>query len=102
LQASDGLAGEAAPALGWSEAVMIRTSIAAALVYALGLSFFDGYRPATLDEPLKTFANQIDFTTQYCWRKMPSLDVAHAKQYVSAYIERASAELRRSSHQPSR
>jgi hypothetical protein len=102
LQASDGLAGEAAPALGWSEAVMIRTSIAAALVYALGLSFFDGYRPATLDEPLKTFVSQINFATQYCWRKRPSLDVARAKQYVAAYIERAGVELRRSSYQPQR
>lgn len=81
---------------------MIRTSIAAALVYALGLSFFDGYRPATLDEPLKTFASQINFATQYCWRRMPSFDVARAKQYVAAYIERASAELRRSGHRASR
>jgi hypothetical protein len=102
LPPSDGLAGQAALALGWSEAVMIRTSIAAALVYALGLSFFDGYRPATLDEPLKTFASQINFATQYCWRKMASLDVARAKQYVAAYIERAGAELRRSSHWASR
>jgi hypothetical protein len=96
------LAGEAAPALAWSEAVMIRTSVAAALVYALGLSFFDGYRPATLDEPLKTFAAQINLATQYCWRKMPSLDVPRAKQYVAAYIERTGAELRRTSHYPSR
>ena len=81
---------------------MIRTSIAAALVYALGLSFFDGYRPATLDEPLKTFASQINFATQYCWRRMPPLDVARTKQYVAAYIERAGVELRRSSYQPSR
>jgi hypothetical protein len=102
LRPSDGLAGAAALALGWSEAVMIRTSIAAALVYAIGLSFFDGYRPATLDEPLKTFASQINFATHYCWRKMPSLDVARTKQYVAAYIERAGAELRRSGHQPSR
>jgi hypothetical protein len=35
LRASDGLAGEAAPALGWSEAVMIRTSIAAALAHLI-------------------------------------------------------------------
>ena len=82
---------------------MIRTSIAAALVYALGLSFFDGYRPATLDEPLKTFAAQINFATQYCWRKMPTLlDVARAKQYVAAYVERTGAELRRASHRSPR
>ena len=81
---------------------MIRTSIAAALVYALGLSFFDGYRPATLDDPLKTFAAQINLATQYCWRKVPPLDVARAKQYVAAYIERTGAELRRASHRWSR
>ena len=81
---------------------MIRTSIAAALVYALGLSFFDGYRPALLDEPLKIFAAQINLATQFCWRKMPSLDVARAKQYVAVYIERAGTELRRTSHSPSR
>ena len=81
---------------------MIRTSVAAALVYALGLSFFDGYRPAMLDEPLKTFAAQINLATQYCWRKMPSVDAARAKQYAAAYIERTSAELRRAGRPPSR
>jgi hypothetical protein len=81
---------------------MIRTSIAAALVYALGLSLFDGYRPALLDEPLQTFAAQVNLAAQYCWRKVPSIDVARAKHYVAAYIERTGAELRRSSHQPSR
>lgn len=81
---------------------MIRTSIAAALVYTPGLSFFDGYRPALLDEPLQTFAAQVNLAVQYCWRKLPSIDVARAKQYVAAYVERAGTELRRASHPPSR
>lgn len=80
---------------------MIRTSIAAALVHALGLSFFDGYRPALLDEPLQTFAAQINLAAQYCWRKAPSIDVVRAKQYIAAYVERAGTELRRSNHPPS-
>ena len=81
---------------------MIRMSIAAALVYALGLSFFAGYRPALLHEPLQTFTAQINLAAQYCWRKAPSINVARAKQYVAAYIERTGAELRRTGHQPSR
>jgi hypothetical protein len=81
---------------------MIRTSIAAALVYALGLPFFDGYRPAMLDEPLQTFAAQINLASQYSWRMAASIDVPRFKQYVSAYIERTRIELRRANNRSSR
>jgi len=81
---------------------MIRTSIAAAVVYALGLPFFDGYRPAVLDEPLHAFAAQINLAAQYSWRVMPSIEVARLKQYVAAYAERVGAELRRAKNRTSR
>lgn len=81
---------------------MIRTSIAAALVYALGLPFFDGYRPAVLDEPLHTFAAQINLAAQYSFRVVPSIDVARVKQYVADYAERAGTELRRANNRSSR
>ena len=63
---------------------MIRTSIAAALVYALGLPFFDGYRPAVLDEPLHTFAAQINLAAQYSFRVVPSIDVARSNSTLQA------------------
>lgn len=81
---------------------MIRTSIAAALVYALGLPFFDGYPPAVLDEPLHTFAAQINLAAQYSFRVAPSIDVARVKQHVAAYAERAGTELRRVNNRSSR
>jgi hypothetical protein len=81
---------------------MVRTSIAAALVYALSLSFFDGYRPAVLDEPLHTFAAQINLAAQYSWPTVPSIDVARVKQYVAAYVERTRAELRKGNNRFSR
>lgn len=81
---------------------MIRTSIAAALVYALGLPFFDGYRPAVLDEPLQTFATQINLTAQYSWRTAASIDVPRLKRYVSVHVERMGAELRRANNRSSR
>jgi hypothetical protein len=81
---------------------MIRTSIAAALVYAVGLPFFDGYRPAVLDEPLQTFAAQINLAAQYSWRMAASIDVPRLKQHVSAYVERTRTELRRASNRSSR
>jgi hypothetical protein len=81
---------------------MIRTSIAAALVYALGLPFFDGYRPAVLDEPLHTFAAQINLAAQYSFRVVTSIDVARVKQYVAGYAERAGTELRRANNRSSR
>jgi hypothetical protein len=74
---------------------MIRTSVAAALVYAFGLPFFDGYRPAAPDQPLQTFAAQIDLAAQYSWRMAASIDVPRLKQYVSACVERTRTELRR-------
>ena len=77
---------------------MIRTSIAAALVYALGLPLLDPCRPAVLDEPLHTFAAQIKLAAQYSWRVVPSIDIARVKQYVAAYTERAGTPLRRANN----
>jgi hypothetical protein len=77
---------------------MIRTSIAAALVYALGLPFFDGYRPAVLNEPVQTFAAQIDLAARYSWRMAASIDAPHLKRYVSLYVERIGRELRRANN----
>ena len=70
---------------------MIRTSIAAAVVYALGLSFFDGYRPATLDDPLKTFVARINLATQFCWRKVPPL----GPMEIEAALRRRLSRIRR-------
>jgi hypothetical protein len=64
--------------------------------------FFDGYRPAVLDEPLHTFAAQINLAAQYSWRVVPSIDVARVKHYVAAYAERAGTELRRANNRSSR
>ena len=81
---------------------MIRTSIAAALVYALGLPFFDGYRPAALDQPVQTFAAQINVAARYSWRTAASMDVPRLKRYVSVYVERIGTELRRADNRSSR
>lgn len=81
---------------------MIRTSIAAAIVYAFGLPYFDGYRPAMLEEPLKSFYAEINIAARYCRRALPSVDAARAKQYLISYIERTGAELRGANDRSSR
>jgi len=77
---------------------MIRTSIAAAIVYIFGLPYFDAYRPAMLKEPMQSFYVEINAAARYCWHALPSINVARAKQYLNAYVERTIAEVRRSSH----
>jgi hypothetical protein len=72
------------------------------LVYAFALPFFDGYRPAILEEPLHKFYAEINFVARYCWRALPSIDAARAKQYVLAYIERTGAKLHRTNSRPAR
>jgi hypothetical protein len=77
---------------------MVRTLIAATIVYAYGLPVFDGYRPAVFDKPLQTFDAEINGAANTGKRTLGLLDDGRCMHYLKIYIARIDAQLRGEKH----
>ncbi len=64
----------------------------AAIVYLCGYPFFDGYRPAALDRPLRTFYQQVNRAGDDGRRMLANVNYARST-YVRAYMARAQKQL---------
>ena len=74
---------------------MVRTLIAAAVVYGYAHPAFDGYRPAFLDKPLQSFYLEVNSSAQDSRRAFAVLDDARSMRYLNVFMERLGSQLRR-------
>lgn len=72
---------------------MLRTVLAAAVVYAFGTPAFDGHRPASLDKPLQIFYTEINIAGGTAKRALAVLGDGSMKRYVEVFIGRLGAAL---------
>jgi hypothetical protein len=70
---------------------MLRTLVAAGLVYTWGHPALDGYRPALLDRPLQSFYADVNTTARDGRRAFSVLDDARTLRYLKGYVDRLDA-----------
>jgi hypothetical protein len=75
---------------------MLRSFLAAAVVYTYGHPGFDGYRPGALDRPLQSFHREVNLVARDGQRVLATLDDARSMRYLKGYIEAMDAQLRAS------
>ncbi len=74
---------------------MVRTLLAASLVYAYGHPLFDGIRPPKLDRPLQAFHTEVNKAAWTGGHVLVSFDDAWLRKYARAYMNRVDSQIHR-------
>jgi hypothetical protein len=72
---------------------MVRTLLAASLVYWYGHPLFDGWRPATLERPLQFFYVQVNEAASQSRLFLSGFNDARIRSYVQRYMQRVDTQL---------
>ena len=73
---------------------MVRTLLAACVVYCYAHPLFDGLRPATLERPLQFFYAQVNEAASQGRQLLTRLDDARMRAYAQTYMKRVDAQLK--------
>ncbi len=74
---------------------MVRTLLAASLVYVYGHPWFDGMRPPTLERPLQVFHAEVNKAAWTGEHMLVSFDDVRLRSYVKAYLTRVDGQISR-------
>jgi hypothetical protein len=72
---------------------MWRGALAAIVVYLYGHPIFDGYRPASLDQPLQGFYADVNLVARMGKQTLTGFDSDHAKQQARKFVDQVEGEL---------
>jgi hypothetical protein len=73
---------------------MVRTLLAASIVYCYAHPLFDGLRPATLERPLQFFYVQVNEAATQGRTLLSRFDEARVRAYAQTYVKRVDAQLK--------
>ena len=73
---------------------MVRTLLAASVVYCYAHPLFDGLRPATLERPLQFFYAQVNEAAAQGRQLLTRFDDARVRAYAQTYMKRVDAQLK--------
>jgi len=73
---------------------MVRTLLAASLVYCYAHPLFDGWRPATLERPLQFFYAQVNEAASQSRRVLTGFDDTRVRAYAQSYMKRVDAQFK--------
>jgi len=73
---------------------MVRTFLAASVVYCYAHPLFDGLRPATLERPLQFFYAQVNEAASQGREFITRFDDARMRAYAQDYMKRVDAQLK--------
>jgi len=73
---------------------MLRTLLAASLVYIYGHPWFDGMRPATLERPLQFFHAEVNEAAWNGEQVLTGFEDVRLRGYVKAYMTRVDGQLK--------
>jgi hypothetical protein len=73
---------------------MVRTLLAASVVYCYAHPLFNGLRPATLERPLQFFYAQVNEAASQGRQLLTRFDDARMRAYAQAYMKRVDAQLK--------
>jgi hypothetical protein len=73
---------------------MVRTLLAASIVYCYAHPLFDGLRPATLERPLQFFYAQVNEAATQGRVLLTRFDEGRMRAYAQTYMKRVDAQLK--------
>jgi len=73
---------------------MVRTLLAASVIYCYAHPLFDGLRPATLDRPLQFFYVQVNEAASQGRELLTRFDESRMRAYAQTYMKRVDAQLK--------
>jgi hypothetical protein len=73
---------------------MVRTLLAASVVYCYAHPWFDGLRPATLERPLQFFYAQVNEAATQGRALLTRFDEGRMRVYAQTYMKRVDAQLK--------
>lgn len=74
---------------------MVKTILAASLVYIYGHPWFDGMRPPTLEHPLQFFHAEVNTVAFSGEQLLLGINDPRLRSYVRAYLTRVDGQIRR-------
>ena len=74
--------------------IMVRTLLAACVVYCYAHPLFDGLRPATLERPLQFFYAQVNEAALQGRELVTRFDESRMRAYAQTYMKRVDAQLK--------
>jgi hypothetical protein len=79
---------------------MVRTLLAACVIYCYAHPLFDGLRPATLERPLQFFYLQVNEAASQGRELLARFDEARMRSYAQTYMKRVDAQLKQAKAAP--
>jgi hypothetical protein len=79
---------------------MVRTLLAASVIYCYAHPLFDGLRPATLERPLQFFYAQVNEAASQGRELLTRFDEARIRAYAQTYMKRVDAQLKQAKAAP--
>jgi hypothetical protein len=72
---------------------MLRTFLAAAVVYAYGHPSFDGHRPAPFDKPVQGFYEEVNVAANDGRQAFAGIDMGRLTHYLDVLLQRLGDEI---------